>query len=118
MAKILKTNKVKKPWGGFEQFCKNTLCTVKILSIKPNSSLSLQYHHNREEYWKVIQGKARITICNKVYSAKENDEFYIPKKVKHRIETKKTAAKILEISFGTFNEKDIIRLKDRYKRIL
>jgi len=41
---------VKKPWGMFEQFTKQEAVTVKIITINPNESLSLQYHHKRAEF--------------------------------------------------------------------
>ena len=44
-----------RPWGNFRQFSHNELSTVKIISINPNSSLSLQYHNNRSEFWKIIK---------------------------------------------------------------
>ena len=33
----------------------------KILIVKPNSKLSWQYHHRREEIWKVFKGKVGIS---------------------------------------------------------
>ena len=108
--------KEERPWGDFEQYCKNQQCTVKIITVKPQEELSLQYHNHRDEFWKVIKGKAQITLGDKIIEAKEGDEFYIPKKTKHRITTKESQVKILEISFGEFDENDIIRLEDKYKR--
>ena len=107
----------KRPWGKFEQYCLNQKCTVKILYLNPKKTLSLQYHKNREEFWKIIKGTAKITINKKITQAKEGDEFFIAKKALHRAEGGKNGAEILEISFGNFNEKDIIRIKDKYKRI-
>ncbi|MBW2970443.1 phosphomannose isomerase type II C-terminal cupin domain [Candidatus Woesearchaeota archaeon] len=108
--------KEERPWGEFEQYCKNQQCTVKIITVKPQEELSLQYHNHRDEFWKVIKGKAQITLGDKIIEAKEGDEFYIPKKTKHRITTQESQVKILEISFGEFDENDIVRLEDKYKR--
>ncbi len=105
-----------RPWGKFEQYAKNQSCTVKILFVKANEELSLQYHFKRQEFWKIIKGKAEITIGSKIIKAKENDEFFIPQKTKHRVKTKKEGVNILEISFGKFEEKDEVRLEDKYKR--
>ncbi len=98
-------------WGKFEKFCENENCTVKILFIEPNKEISLQYHHQRDEFWKIIQGKAKVWIDDKIIDAKENDEFFITKKTKHKVRAKSELVKILEISFGKFDEKDIIRIK-------
>ena len=107
----------KRPWGSFEQFCENQKCSVKILLIKPNQELSLQTHKYRDEFWKIIQGNVKIEVGNKVIKAKENDEFFISKNTKHRASAGSKLVKILEISFGKFDEKDVIRLEDKYMRV-
>ena len=106
-----------RPWGHFEQFCKNKKCTVKILEVKPYQALSLQFHYNRDEFWKILSGKPKIIIDNKIFDGKEGDEFYIPKETKHRIKTEESIVRILEIAFGEFDENDIVRLEDVYNRI-
>jgi len=106
----------KRPWGGFERFTLNEKSTVKILTIKPKQEFSLQYHHKRSEFWKILEGTAKITVGNKTFNAKKGDEIIVKKKQKHTIEAKSKVVKVLEISLGTFNEKDIVRLKDKYGR--
>lgn len=105
-----------RPWGHFEQFCHHEKTTVKIIHVKPNSKLSLQYHNQREEFWKVIKGSGQIILGEKIIETKEGDEFFIPKKEKHRIMTTNNEIKIMEISFGNFDEKDIVRIEDDYSR--
>ena len=112
-----KTFIMEKPWGKFEQFTHNEISTVKILTVKPEEHLSLQYHHKREEFWRVIKGKLIVTIGDKKINAKEGDEFFIPKEAKHTAEgIGEEEAKILEISYGEFDEEDIVRLEDKYGR--
>jgi len=106
----------KKPWGQFEEFTHNEKTTIKILTIEPNSSLSLQYHNKRDEFWRVLNGHLILTIGNKTTNANSGDEFMILKKEKHRIETKDEVSQVLEISFHDFDEEDIIRLNDKYGR--
>ncbi len=106
-----------RPWGNFVQFCKNQQCTVKIISVNPDSELSLQYHNNRDEFWKILSGKASIVIGETVHASKEGDEFFIPMKVLHQIITNEDPVKVMEISFGVFDEDDIVRIKDKYDRI-
>jgi hypothetical protein len=36
--------------------------------------------------------------------------------ITHQIKTPNSAASVLETAFGYFNEEDIVRLKDKYKR--
>lgn len=100
----------------FEQFTKQEPVTVKIITINPHESLSLQFHHKREEFWKMLLGTGEITLGDNIISASEGDEFFIEKKQKHRIKAQGSVIKMLEISFGEFDENDIIRLEDKYKR--
>lgn len=104
-----------RPWGKFEQFTLNETSTVKILTVKVGESLSLQYHHHRDEFWRVIKGKVKVTVGDKEIEAKEGDEFFIKRESKHKAEGIEET-KILEISYGEFDEKDNIRLEDKYER--
>src|SRR3989344_185989 len=110
----MKTLIVKKPWGQFDQFTLNEPTTVKIILVKKNSSLSLQTHKNRTEFWRVISGHPIVVIGEKKISANPNDEFTIDKLEPHRLETKDDDAQILEISSGNFDENDIVRIEDKY----
>lgn len=112
----MKRLNIKKPWGQFDQFTHNEETTVKIISINPNSSLSLQYHNNRSEFWYILSGHPIVTIGSITTEAKAGDEFNIDKMEKHRIETKDEEARFLEICYGDFDENDIIRIEDKYDR--
>ncbi len=106
-----------RPWGKYERFTHNEVSTVKLIYVKPNEILSLQYHKHRAEFWKVIQGSAKITIGNKMIKAEEGEEFYIPVKALHRLGAFDKPVKILEIAFGYQDENDIVRVEDKYNRI-
>ena len=112
----MKTLIVKKPWGQFEQFTHNEATTVKILSVNPGGSLSLQKHDHRSEFWRVLSGHPIITIGEKVVTANPGDEFMIEKLQSHRLAAKDDAIQILEIAYGNFDEEDITRLEDNYGR--
>ncbi len=105
-----------RPWGSFEQFTHNEISTVKILDVKAGEKFSLQYHNNRDEFWKVIEGNPTIIIGDEEKISKEGEEFFIFKKTKHRIQANEKDAKVLEISFGVFDEHDEVRLEDAYGR--
>ena len=105
-----------RPWGRFERFCSNEKVTVKIITVKPNSRLSLQYHNHRDEFWRITEGNGQIILKEELINVKVDDEFFIPKKTKHRIITNKDGLKVLEISFGESDEEDIVRLEDKYHR--
>ena len=107
----------KRPWGGFREFVKNEAVTVKILFIKKGEVFSLQKHHHRGEFWRVLIGNPDITIGDETIRAKVGDEFEIPLETNHRIQASVDDVEVLEISKGKFDEDDIIRIKDKYGRI-
>ena len=107
----------KRPWGSFERFCHNEMTTVKMIQVNPNESLSLQFHYHRDEFWRVLEGVGHITIGQETTLVKKGDEFFIPRETKHQIKTSSSSLSILEISFGNFDENDIVRLEDKYNRM-
>ncbi len=113
-----KINKIieERPWGGFEQFTLNEVSTIKILTVKPGEAFSLQTHKNRTEFWHVLEGKGKITVGEGTLDAGPGDEFLIGPGINHRIEGI-SQIKVLEISFGQFDESDIVRIEDKYNRI-
>ncbi len=106
-----------RPWGSFIEFTKNKLSTVKIIIVKEGEELSLQYHKNREEFWRVLSSTPTVAIGDEEIVVKEGDEFFVKAGEKHRISAKSQEVQILEISFGQFNEDDIVRIKDKYGRV-
>lgn len=105
-----------RPWGKFEKFHENELCTVKLIYINSNSRLSLQYHHHRWEFWRILKGTAEIQLDDVTLSVKEGENIRIGTGVKHRIKAHEDCI-VLEISYGRFDENDITRLEDDYGRI-
>jgi mannose-6-phosphate isomerase-like protein (cupin superfamily) len=92
------------------------LSTVKTLFVKQGEQLSLQYHKQREEFWKVLSGTPEIVIGEDVFQAKVGDEFNVGVGIKHRISAPNSDVTILEIARGNFDEDDIVRLEDKYNR--
>ena len=112
----MKTLIVERPWGEFDQFTQNENSTVKLISINEKSSLSLQYHNHRTEFWYIISGFPVVTIGKEKINAKPGDEFFIQEKELHQIEAQDGAVKFLEVACGDFNEEDIVRVEDKYGR--
>ena len=108
--------KEERPWGNFIQFSKNQTSTVKIITVNPNQTLSLQSHKNRSEFWRVLDGDGMVTIDEKIMPATQGAEFFIPKNTKHRISAKENGVRFLEIALGDFDENDIERFADEYGR--
>lgn len=112
----MKKRLVKKPWGGEEWFAVNDKVTVKILGVNPNKKLSLQKHKNRSEFWKFLNGEGKVTIGKKTMKVKAGDEIFIKKGQLHRIESFSKGVKFLEVAFGKYDSKDIVRIEDDYGR--
>ena len=112
-----KTYHERRPWGGFSQFTHNELSTVKILEVKPGEQNSLQFHHHREELWVPLDDNIEVVVGEKRWHPKKFEEIRIVKKQNHRlIGAGKEPGFVLEISFGDFDENDIVRVKDDYNR--
>lgn len=105
-----------RPWGKFERFTLNEPCTVKLVYLDGDKRLSLQYHNNRTEFWKVVKGPVIVQIGGDKKTLQTGETIEISKKVVHRLIGAGTDAVILEISTGEFDEGDIVRLEDDYKR--
>lgn len=113
----MNSKNTERPWGSFVSFVQNDTCTVKLLNIDKGEMLSLQYHENRDEFWRVISGMPKIIIGENEFEAKEGDEFNIPAETKHRIIADYDDVVILEIATGDFDEDDIVRVEDKYNRV-
>ncbi|MBW2967140.1 phosphomannose isomerase type II C-terminal cupin domain [Candidatus Woesearchaeota archaeon] len=107
---------VEKPWGEFKQFIKNRKCTVKIITVNEGEILSLQEHSNRTELWCMIDDGLHVTVGNTTRQAAAGEEFVIKPGKKHRISAPEKQGRFLEISFGEFDEEDIVRHEDKYGR--
>jgi mannose-6-phosphate isomerase-like protein (cupin superfamily) len=107
---------VKKPWGKFIQFTLNEKTTVKILELRKGEETSLQRHESRNEFWYAIDDGIEVSVKGRKYRLKKGDSISIPKKSLHKLVGRKQG-RILEISFGHFDENDIERISDKYGRI-
>ncbi|MBN2244811.1 MAG: phosphomannose isomerase type II C-terminal cupin domain [Candidatus Aminicenantes bacterium] len=106
-----------RPWGQFRSYPLENISSIKIITVNPGESLSLQYHNHRDEYWIVLDKGLEITVGNKIWKPSINEEIFIPEKTPHRLRgIGKKPARILEFWLGDSNEKDIIRLEDTYGR--
>jgi mannose-1-phosphate guanylyltransferase/mannose-6-phosphate isomerase len=108
---------VQKPWGRFIRYTLNEPTTVKILEVKPGTSLSLQSHCHRDELWVVLSGEVTAEIEGRKHRLGDLATLFIPRGTKHRLQAHRAPARILEISFGFFDEEDIVRYEDEYGRL-
>ncbi len=110
-----------RPWGAFYNWDNNSTWHLKTIYVEPGKRLSLQYHHHRGEQWTLVEGEATATIQEKKGKArrialKVGVPFLVKKGTIHRLESKKGGV-VVEISFGSFDENDIVRLEDDHGRI-
>jgi len=137
---------VVRPWGQYGLYADNEKCTTKILYIKPNELLSLQYHFKRDQFYLLLDDNFIIqyssvpidpTIANieddytritmfqnflqehlQYVEGKEGDMFGFHKFVVHRAmyTGNRQYGRILDIAFGDNDESDIVRISDKYGR--
>ena len=115
----IKKNTYYRPWGNYKNFFRGENFLLKELTVNKKSSISLQKHRHRAEYWSVIHGKPKITIGKKFFFKKANENIFIPKDTVHRIENiYNKPVKIVEAQLGTLlKETDIVRYHDVYGRV-
>ena len=109
---------VDKPWGSFSQFTLNEVSTVKILTVKAGARLSLQSHQYREELWGILDEGVSVQIDNEIKTPAQDEEIFIPQGAKHRlVGAADKTCRVLEVSFGEFDENDIERFEDDFGRV-
>ncbi|VWX60521.1 Mannose-6-phosphate isomerase / Mannose-1-phosphate guanylyl transferase [Burkholderiales bacterium 8X] len=109
---------VHRPWGTYASLKEEDGYKVKRITVKPGSSLSLQYHHQRAEHWVVVKGTAIVQVGEVQYKTLPGEYRYIPLKEQHRLTNIGTDELVLvEVQCGTYlGEDDIVRLADTYGR--
>ena len=111
-----------RPWGSYENLKTDKNWHIKIIDVLKGKRLSLQSHKLRDELWVVLKGQGVALIedlqSQKIinHKLKVGDKIFIPRGAKHRLSAV-SALKIAEISFGKFDENDIIRYEDDFGRI-
>ena len=109
---------VDKPWGFFDQYTLNEISTVKILTVTSGQRLSYQSHKTRSELWVVLDEGLVISLNDQEIRPKVGEKIFLPVGSKHRLAfVGEGEGRVLEISFGHFDEEDIVRYQDDYKRI-
>ncbi|HXY56360.1 MAG TPA: phosphomannose isomerase type II C-terminal cupin domain [Nitrososphaerales archaeon] len=104
-----------RPWGEFTVIGRWPGITVKIIKVRPRSRLSLQKHRLRDEEWLCVRGKAVAQLGEDSHTLRAGSKIFIPRNSLHRLSTI-AGAEILEVAFGEFKERDIVRVEDDYGR--
>jgi len=108
----------RRPWGKFRSFPLGGATSLKIITVRPGSALSLQYHKRRSEYWVVLDPGLELTLGARTRRLKKGEEIFIPEKTPHRLRcVGRRPGRVMELWFGCSGEEDIVRLKDDYGRL-
>lgn len=108
---------VTRPWGSFKQFANNQDCTVSLMSVLPGQRLSLQSHTGRAELWIVIDDGALVQVGDEIRECTAGDEIWISVNERHRLSCAgDQPVRVLEVAFGNWQQDDIERYADDYKR--
>ena len=106
-----------RPWGKFRGFPLEDVSSVKIITLEPGGILSLQYHNHRDEFWVILDDGIELTVGEKVWRPKPNDEIWISRKTPHRARgAGSKPARFMELWVGDSSESDIVRIQDAYNR--
>jgi mannose-6-phosphate isomerase-like protein (cupin superfamily) len=106
-----------RPWGDFQQFTFNQESTVKVITVAPGQRLSLQRHQHRGEMWQILDASLEVTVGSDTWLAQAGELVWIPQGTTHRAaNSAEDSVRLLEVAFGVFDEDDIERLEDDYRR--
>ena len=110
---------VKKPWGHEEIWAQTPNYVGKVLYIRAGQRLSLQYHRQKVETIRVMQGSLVLTSedssgvrSDRVVQAGES--FHIPVGTIHRFGAGDHDVVLVEVS--TTELDDVVRIEDDYAR--
>jgi cytidyltransferase-like protein len=99
-------------WGSFKTlYTDGDRIKVKELSLEPNKSISLQKHQQRNEFWVVISGIAKVQVNDTESILKSQDYVHIKPNTLHKLTNiGNDVLKILEVQHGIkCDESDIER---------
>jgi len=107
---------VEKPWGREEIWAETDKYVGKYLYINPGHRLSLQYHKNKMETIRVLNGELILETANGVLQVlNQGDIFHVSPGTIHRFgASEKVGAVLVEVSTPELD--DVIRLSDDYLR--
>jgi mannose-6-phosphate isomerase-like protein (cupin superfamily) len=106
-----------RPWGKFRSYPRENAGAIKIITVNPGATLSLQIHRRRAEFWIALDDGLEITVGDRAWRPRRNEEIYIPREAPHRLRCLgPEPARVMEIWLGDSAEDDIVRLADDYGR--
>jgi mannose-6-phosphate isomerase len=114
-----KPRRVEKPWGWELIWAEAEAYVGKVLFVRADQSLSLQFHNVKDESWYVQEGRAKLELGDTGQAVLNTgvigpgDCFRFRPGTVHRV-TALEDTTIIEVS--TPHLDDVVRLEDRYGR--
>jgi mannose-6-phosphate isomerase len=110
--------RVEKPWGWELIWALTDDYCGKLLFVRADHSLSLQYHEVKDESWYVQEGRAELLLGERGKDAtlreiRPGDAFHFNPGTVHRVRALEDTT-ILEVS--TPQLEDVVRIEDDYGR--
>jgi mannose-6-phosphate isomerase-like protein (cupin superfamily) len=120
---IRASEQVHKPWGHEEIFALVEGAYVgKLLFVKARESLSLQYHHVKDETIALVSGRVEIDLGASVdtlraVSLSAGDSVHVRPGTLHRVRAVEDSVLVEASTAEPGWREDIVRLEDRYGRL-
>jgi mannose-6-phosphate isomerase-like protein (cupin superfamily) len=105
---------VQKPWGHEEWWAHTDKYVGKLLFIKKGHRLSLQFHNEKEETMRVMEGDLVFTKGDTEVTLHPGDSVHVTPGTIHRMEARDSDVTVIEVS--TTQVDDVVRLQDDYDR--
>jgi mannose-6-phosphate isomerase len=113
---------VQKPWGHEEIFALVEGSYIgKLLFVSAGQSLSLQYHHAKDETIALVSGRVEIDLGASVdtlraVSLSPGDSVRVPPGLLHRLRGVEDSVLVEASTADPGWREDVVRLEDRYGR--
>jgi mannose-6-phosphate isomerase-like protein (cupin superfamily) len=120
---VRRAEHVDKPWGHEEIFALVEGSYVgKLLFVTAGESLSLQYHHNKDETIALVSGQVEIDLgpseqSLRTVSMSPSDSVHVPPGTLHRLRAIEDSVLVEASTAGSGWREDLVRLEDRYGRL-
>lgn len=114
---------VEKPWGHEEIFALVEGSYVgKLLFVSAGESLSLQYHHHKDETIALVSGHVEIDLgpaadALRAVTLSPGDSVHVPPGLLHRLRAIEDSVLVEASTADPGWREDVVRLEDRYGRL-
>jgi mannose-6-phosphate isomerase len=120
---VRRAEHVNKPWGHEEIFALVEGSYVgKLLFVKAGESLSLQYHHEKDETIALVSGEVEIDLGNSMETLSAanlfpGDSVHVLPGTLHRLRAVQDSILVEASTAAQGWREDVVRLEDRYGRL-